>query len=185
MNDERQIIAWIKDDPLRMEALELAASMQLKDWCLAAGFVRNLIWDRLHAYRASTPMNDIDLIHFDRDRVPTEFDDAIERRLRAASALPWSVKNQAKMHLRNGDAAYRSTEHAMEHWVELETAVGARLLASGCIEIVAPFGVARLFEGTITINAKRPKPEDFKRRIQTKRWLELWPKLSVRPQAWT
>ncbi|MEM1403885.1 MAG: nucleotidyltransferase family protein [Pseudomonadota bacterium] len=162
-----------------MDALRLAASLNLNDWCLAAGFVRNLVWDKVHSYTVSTPLNDIDLIYFDPVRDSSDSDKAIESELRAISNLPWSVKNQARMHVRNDDAPYLSTEHAMKHWVELETAIGARISSSGDLELVAPFGVASLFDSTVTINPGRRKPADFTHRIKSKHWLELWPSLEV------
>ena len=179
MNFEQQVIAWVEGDDLRMEGLRIAASLGLNDWCLAAGFVRNLVWDKLHGYSPATPLNDIDLIYFDASQDNAETDLAVEKTLRLKSSLPWSVKNQARMHTRNGDKPYLSTSHAMSHWVELETAVGAKFSHSGGVELIAPFGIEPLFSNTITINPTRPKPKDFKYRLESKRWLELWPKLSV------
>ena len=179
MSHESLIANWLQLDPMRMEALRMAESLKLNDWCLAAGFVRNLVWDKVHSNAISTPLNDIDLIYFDPIRDAVDTDKAIESELRAASNLPWSVKNQARMHLRNGDAPYLSTEHAMKHWVELETAIGARISSSGDLELVAPFGVATLFASTVTINPSRRKPADFAHRIESKRWLQLWPGLKV------
>lgn len=48
-----------------MEALSIASTLELSEWCLAAGFVRNLVWDRLHGFGCATDLNDIDLINFD------------------------------------------------------------------------------------------------------------------------
>ncbi|MEO1080337.1 MAG: nucleotidyltransferase family protein [Pseudomonadota bacterium] len=179
MKRESEVVDWLLLDQMRMDSLRLAASLNLNDWCIAAGFVRNLVWDKVHSHDAATPLNDIDLIYFDPLQVASNIDEAIESELKAASGLPWSVKNQARMHLRNEDAPYLSTEHAMKHWVELETAVGARISSSDRLELVAPFGVARLFAGTITLNPRRPKTSDFRHRVESKRWLELWPCLTV------
>ena len=67
--------------------------------------MRNLAWDRLHGYSDTTPLADLDLIHFDPDDLDPEADLRIEHSLRGMTGhLPWSVKNQARMHLRNGDA---------------------------------------------------------------------------------
>lgn len=164
---------------MRLEALQLAATLNLNDWCIAAGFVRNLVWDKLHGYPASTPLNDIDLIYFDVSQATQKAEHLNENKLKSKSTLPWSVKNQARMHLRNDDEPYDSTAHAMSFWVELETAVGAKISRYGEIELVAPFGVEVLFGNTVTINSNRLKPKEFERRIQTKRWLELWPNLRV------
>lgn len=164
---------------MRMEALAIASALDLPDWCLAAGFVRNLVWDRLHDFDSPTLLNDIDLIYFDPKQSNEAIDRALENRLRANSELPWSVKNQARMHKRNADNPYSSTQDAMSYWVEAETAVGATLNVDAEIAIVAPFGIDPLFQYTITPNGKRVKPPQFAQRIKEKRWLEIWPQLKV------
>lgn len=174
-----QIKKWIKNDPLRMAALSSAASLNLPDWCLAAGFVRNLAWDRMHGYALPTPLNDIDLIYFDASNANASCDGEIEARLKAETGLPWSVKNQARMHKRNLDCPYTSTENAMSYWVEVETAVGVYLDHEGNIQLLAPFGVTSLFGYTITLNSKRPKRAEYLSRIKTKKWLETWPQLKT------
>lgn len=179
MTHKAQLKQWIVQDAKRMKALLAVAEMGLPDWCLAAGFVRNLAWDRMHGFSSPSTLNDIDLIYFDLNDVSEERDRHIEKRLKSIADLPWSVKNQARMHERNLDSPYMSTSDAMSYWVEVETAVGATLDDSCEVVIIAPFGVEPLFGFTITLNAKRPKPFDFRQRIAEKRWLEIWPQLRV------
>lgn len=179
MDHETQINYWIMNDPVRMEALSIAAGLNLPDWCLAAGFVRNLVWDKLHGFTTSTTLNDIDLIYFDPNDKRDVRDREIECRLQSESRLPWSVKNQARMHERNGDRAYASTVDAMRFWVEIETAVGATMQDNGDVVMMAPFGIEPLFAYTITLNPTRPKRADFEARLINKQWLTTWPKLVV------
>lgn len=179
MDYEAQIKKWIEQDAERMEALSIAADLCLPVWCLAAGFVRNLAWDKVHGFSAATALNDIDLIYFDPKDIAEARDRRIEAKLRSTSAFPWSVKNQARMHERNFDDPYTSTTNAMSYWVEVETAVGATLDASREVVLVAPFGVEPLFNFTITLNPNRPKPADFRKRVAGKRWQDIWPKLMV------
>jgi len=179
MNHEAQIKEWIRTDLERSKALEFASSLGLDDWCLAAGFVRNLVWDRLHGNEFTTPLSDIDLIYFNASDSREETDRHYEKYLKSISHYPWSVKNQARMHMRNMDSPYFSTADAMSYWVEVETAIGVRLSQGHDLELVAPFGVESLFKNTITINNKRRKPKDFEARIKGKKWLEHWPNLSV------
>ncbi|GHD67493.1 nucleotidyltransferase family protein [Jeongeupia chitinilytica] len=174
-----QLAAWLRADAQRLAALQAAASLNLPDWCLAAGFVRNLVWDRLHDHPVATPLADIDLIYWNPDCLDPDTDAVLEQRLRRMLPLPWSVKNQARMHVRNGDAPYQSSCDAMSYWVERETAVGAWLRPDGELRLLAPFGLAPLQNLNITLNAKRPKPEAFAARIATKRWLAIWPRLRV------
>lgn len=179
MDHEALIKQWVMSDPARVEALTIAAAQKLPGWCLAAGFVRNLVWDKLHNFSSSTALNDIDLIYFDPYDISVSRDKEIEHWLRSNSKFPWSVKNQARMHERNRDRPYTSTEDAMSFWVEVETAVGAALDDGGEVIIVAPLGVKPLFDYTITLNPKRPKRTDFEARVCSKQWLEIWPKLVV------
>lgn len=180
MNYAVTIKQWIAEDSARMRALSAAASLNLPDWCLAAGFVRNLVWDKVHGFPSLTTLNDIDLIYFDPIDSSEKRDRQLEQQLISLLDSPWSVKNQARMHRRNGDKPYTSTADAMSYWVEVETAVGAALNDSGDIVLVSPFGVDPLFDFTVTINPKRPKPQDFNERMTTKRWLEIWPRLVVK-----
>ena len=174
-----QIKRWLEQDENRMQALKVAASLALNDWCLAAGFLRNMIWDKLHGLEVSTPLNDIDLIYFDLSNTSEETEKHYEIQLREMLARPWSVKNQARMHDRNHDLAYTSTLDAMSYWVEIETAIGCCLSPTGNIELIAPFGLSPLFNYTVTINQKRNKLADFNTRITEKKWLSQWPKLRV------
>lgn len=180
MNSEARIRQWIAGDPYRMRALSAAASLGLPDWYLAAGFVRNLVWDHAHGFSRATALNDIDLIYFDPLDASESRDRDLERQLARAMEAPWSVKNQARMHRRNGDEPYRSTSDAMSYWVEVETAVGAALSDSGEVVLVSPFGFDALFKFTVTLNTKRPKPQAFGDRLAAKQWLKIWPGLRVK-----
>ena len=43
-----RIVEIIARDPVGMEQLRAARTLALPDWCIAAGFVRNRVWDALH-----------------------------------------------------------------------------------------------------------------------------------------
>lgn len=177
MNRQQQIIQWLQQDNERMTALRTARRLGLNDWCLGAGFVRNLVWDRLHGYASLTPLNDIDVIHFDLQRPDVERDRMLEARLQQWLPQPWSVKNQARMHLRSGRPPYLNSEDAISFWPELETAVGAHLNADDSLQLVAPFGLDWLFNNTITFNAKNGDISAFDQRVTDKGWLRHWPRL--------
>lgn len=177
---EQRIINWLGEEPLHLRALKEVQKLGLNDAWLAAGFVRNLIWDRLHSYPRATPLNDIDVVYFNPEDCSVEADERLEHRLlEAAPDLPWSVKNQARMHQRHGHAPYTSSAQAISHWVEVETAIGARINDAGQIELNAPLGLEALFTFTITHNPRHAIPAVFAERIHSKGWLTLWPKLEV------
>src|SRR5829696_6605698 len=81
-------------------------SLGLPDAWIGAGFIRNSVWDVLHGRTIDVAhLADVDVLYFDPDDTRKEREPEIERRLRnLAPRVPWSVKNQARMHLRNGDA---------------------------------------------------------------------------------
>ncbi len=87
------------------------------------------------------------------------------------------------MHKRNGDAPYHSSLDAMSYWVEMETALAARLLPGGQIKIASPFVQHGLFKLHVTPNPKRYKPEAFRQRQHEKGWARRWPKLRFLPAA--
>ncbi|MCL1139030.1 nucleotidyltransferase family protein [Shewanella pneumatophori] len=190
---QKLIIKWLLEDEQRCHALLAAQQMQLNDWMLAAGFVRNLVWDKLHGLQ--TPLNDIDLIYFDLSDLSIERDKAIEAQLkRIAPMFPWSVKNQARMHLRNEHQPYRSSLDAMSYWPEKQTAVAvssqfSRLSASGFgsgsesesvsspeLILHSNFGLSCLFDFSLQQNPKACRSL-FKQRVKNKRWLQTYPKL--------
>ena len=169
-------------DRTRMRILDIVAGLGLPDCWVAAGYVRNAVWDHLHGYPVAPPRGDIDVVWHDRTAIDPAFDGVLEARLRARDAtLDWSVKNQARMHLRNGDAPYVSATEAMRHWPETATAVGVRLSASGVIEVAAPFGLDDLFSLVVrpTPRFMADKRHLVQQRVDGKGWRSRWPGLSV------
>lgn len=185
---EIKLTAWIHQDPVRMRALQLVQALKLPQGFIAAGFVRNLVWDRLHGVEQSRPLADIDVIYFNPNDISAAADKTYEFELRdLAPELPWSVKNQARMHIRNGDAPYLSSLDAMSYWPEQETAVAVMLQASKGTEIstcphdlklVSAFGLESLFELKLTHNNKRSSVI-FETRLADKKWITHYPKLSI------
>ncbi|MCO7226019.1 nucleotidyltransferase family protein [Pleionea sp. CnH1-48] len=177
--DVNQIKQCLQADPFRMEVLKYAASLNLNDWCIGAGFVRNLVWDHYHGFTQTTSLNDIDVIYFDSTNIAPEYDKLLEEKLNDMTSLPWSVKNQARMHLKHQHTPYQSTLDAMSYWVECETAIGARFSSKGELEIISPFELASLSDHTITMNQRFAQPKVFRQRIEQKQWLSIWPKLVI------
>lgn len=174
--------ALLAGDPLRAGALLTVRSLALPDCWVGAGFVRDAVWDHLHGHANGRVTGDIDVIWFDAARPIAEADRAIERRLRELSpALDWSVKNQARMHVRNGDRAYRSAADAIGNWPETATAVAVRIDDDGDIEVNAPFGLDDLFALRLrpTRQFAVERRAVFQQRLAEKRWLERYPLLRV------
>ncbi|WP_244158336.1 nucleotidyltransferase family protein [Salinicola socius] len=179
MDDLERVREWVRADAWRMSALRQARALRLPEWWLAAGFVRNLVWDRLHGYSVASPLNDIDLVYFDPAGSSESIDRERASRLRDASSLPWSVKNQARMHERHGHLPYVSIEEALSVWVECETAVGVTLDDDDCLHLIAPLGLSSLLAGRVTHNPRHGDPEVFRRRVVAKGWRRQWPQLEI------
>jgi len=181
MSADHEILlsSLIAGDGERMRLLGKVQALQLPDCWIGAGFVRAAVWDHLHRRVSTAPGEDVDVIWFDRKRAAATVDSEIEALLRAAEpSIDWSVKNQARMHLRNGDEPYTSAKDAVSRWPETATAIALRL-TDGSVEIMAPFGLDDLFSMTV-----RPTPAFigeklpiFQRRVREKLWLERWPRL--------
>ncbi|KFI12126.1 nucleotidyltransferase family protein [Vibrio coralliilyticus] len=178
-NYSDKIIQWIEKDSFRMRALACVAESEIPHAFLAAGFVRNLVWDALHHKETPTPLNDLDVIYFDLNESDPERYKAYELELQ--ELMPdanWQVRNQAMMHERNGDRAYTDLIDAMSFWPEKETAVAIRQLARGEYQCLSSFGFDSLFELKVSHNSSRDIAI-FKRRLQSKNWLTIWPNLII------
>ncbi|MFC3676268.1 nucleotidyltransferase family protein [Ferrovibrio xuzhouensis] len=163
-----------------MAILRAVRGLGLPDWAVGAGAIRNRIWDRLFGL-PDGPLADIDVLFFDAVDTTSARERSAEAALTEVTpGLPWSVRNQARMHLRNGDAPYRDTADAVAHWLETPTAVAARLEADDGLTLIAPHGAADLLAGRVRPTPRgRDKPGEYRARIAAKGWQRRWPELVI------
>lgn len=161
-------------------ALGQVADLGLPQGCIGAGFVRNLVWDHLHGRPSDCRDADVDVLWFDPVHISPDLDAALETRLRAtAPDLRWSVCNQARMHLRNGDAPYASVADAMRAWPETATAIAAARDGAEC-RIIAPFGLADLGQMILRPTSTAPsKRAAFDDRLRSRDWPRRWPMVRI------
>ena len=155
--------------------------LALPDAWIGAGFIRNSVWDVLHERPIDVArLADVDVLFFDPYGTGKEREAEIEHRLRIlAPGIPWSVKNQARMHLRNGDAPYRDTHDAVAHWAETATAIAARSIG-GTVEVMAPYGITDLLSLIVRPTPVfRHKMGVYRQRVTDKNWPACWPKLRM------
>jgi hypothetical protein len=155
---EAQLRAWLASDDWRMACLQAAAALDPPECWVGAGFLRNLVWDRLHGFAQPTPLADVDVLTFE-PASGTEREAEIEATLASdLPAVPWSVKNQARMHVRNGDAPYRDT-------------------------VLTPFGLTDLFALTVRptphARSRRDRLKEYRLRMAQKAWPAIWPNVRV------
>jgi hypothetical protein len=175
-----ELIKIMKTHERLIRDLELVQQLNLPNWCIAAGYVRNFVWDYLHEFPTQTPLNDVDVLYFDLDDLREETEKSHETILKnQLNEYNWSLKNQARMHIRNQENPYLSVADAMKRWPETVTAIGLCLNKEGGIEVIAPHGLNDLFDLVIRRSPYYKNSDYFYTRVQNKKWLEIWPQLRI------
>jgi uncharacterized protein len=169
-------------EPWFVAQLERARALELPDWYIGAGAVRDLVWDvRFGDGFDPTRIEDVDLVYFDPDDLSHEREVALERLL----GERWDVKNQAAVHLwfesKFGTPAtpLTSTVDGIATWPEFCTCVGARLELDGTLTIAAPHGLDDLLDGRWRLNPVRVTAEEAARRRAKKDPAARWPGVIV------
>jgi uncharacterized protein len=184
LKTEKDILSIIQSDEWMMRILKTVQSLHLPDWWVCAGFVRSKIWDVLHGFTERSKLADVDVVYFD----PTNTDEQVEKELEEILKseqpdIPWSVKNQARMHVINNIPPYTSSVDAISKFPETVTALGIRLEENGQLILTAPCGI----EDVIHLEVK-PTPyfketeelrQIYKHRVRTKKWESRWTKVKI------
>lgn len=171
----------VEHDVWMMRVLAKASMLELPDWVIGAGFLRNKVWDALHGIqREVADAGDIDLVYFDDTNVSEEQDMRLSKSMKGVLGLDWEIVNQAYTHKwHNRAVPYINTAEGLSEWVETATCVGVTL-EHGELKLIAPHGIDDLVSLVV-----RPTPvhrenlDLFYKRIESKKWLEKWPKLQV------
>jgi uncharacterized protein len=184
LKNEEDIKMLIKRDEFMMEILQAASTLNLSDWWICAGFVRSKIWDTLHDFPQRTDTPDVDVIYFDSTNVEEDIEKVFEKKLMSIMpTIPWSVKNQARMHTINNLPPYTSSVDAISKFPETATALGVKLDSNHQLVLTAPCGI----EDVISLELK-PTPfftltteraVIYEERIIKKNWKSTWYKIKV------
>lgn len=184
MINEEKIVSLIKDDKWMMDILLVVKSLNLPDWWICAGFVRSKIWDTLHNFSVRTPIPDIDVIYFE----PTNIDEVEEKRLEEMLRtlmpnIPWSVKNEARMHIKSNMPPYSSSVDAISKFPETATALGVKLDDKDNVILTAPCGINDVVnlkvKPTSFFKEVKERVEIYEDRIAKKNWKVTWNKLKI------
>ncbi len=182
---EQRLIAMVSSSTQLMAALTAARGLGLDSWCIGAGAVRSLVWDRLHHFASPTQLDDVDLVYYERPVRPGR-DAELESALRAAMpALAWEATNQAGIdawfrdHLAQHVAPLYSLAEGIATWPEYATCVGVTLHPDDTLGIIAPHGLDDLFALRLRHNPTRAGVDVFESRLASKRFAERWPLLSI------
>ena len=99
---------------------------------------------------------------------------------KAKPGVPWSVKNQARMHSVNGDKPYVSSKDAIARWPELPTCVAVKLTEKGDLELIAPKRIGSLINLEVRMNPDYSGGmSGYRERLAKKNWGARWPKLKI------
>ena len=184
--DDDRLIALARATPWFMRALVQVRTLGLREWCVGAGAVRNLVWDALHERTAPSALTDIDVAWFDASDPSATRDAELQQRLHAlAPETPWEVTNQAGVHLwfeqhfGHPVAPLHSLTEAVASWPEFATAVGLSLDDEDHLHVIAPHGLADLFAMVVRRNPVRVSVETYRERVASKRYTQRWPQVRV------
>lgn len=165
-----------------MALLQLTSTVDLPDAWIAAGTIRNFIWNHL-TDKGFDWDTDVDLVFFDV-QMSEEETQALQESLQLTyPAYRWELCNQALMHGHSPNTApYQSTCDAISKYPEQCTAIAVRLY-QGELEIFAPYGIADIVGFMV-----RPTPHFladnlrmalYWERLEKKNWQEKWPQLKM------
>jgi hypothetical protein len=172
----------VEQDEWMMTVLNAAQELHLPDWWIGAGFLRNRVWDYLQ-HNQPKPSRDIDLVYFDSNDVTAEKDWEYDENMNTNHpSAEWEVRNQARMHYKNGFEPFTSTADGIAHWTETATAVAVRLNQQHKLEFLFCYGTDDLF-GLIARPTpyfmKEPMLSIYRQRMAEKNWQDRWPAITI------
>ena len=184
LENEYDIIQLVQEDPWMMDILRNAKALQLPDWWVCAGFARSKIWDVLHNFPVRTPLPDVDVIYFDPKNLDEEVEKELETQLKRLNPnTPWSVKNEARMHVVNDIPPYLSAVDAISKFPETATALGLKLDEHDNVVLAAPCGIEDVIhlviKPTCYFEETQARATIYEERLVKKNWPGIWHKVTV------
>ncbi|CAM4410872.1 hypothetical protein FHS16_001052 [Paenibacillus endophyticus] len=184
LSSREDIVRLIRADEWMMDILRASQSLNLPDWWVCAGFVRSKVWDTLHGFTERTPLSDVDLIYYDAFNTDEAAEKQLEMQLKQMLPyVPWSVKNQARMHLVNNIPPYLSSVDAISKFPETATALGLKLDDQGHIVLAAPCGIddvlQMIIKPTPFFSASSDRRAIYEKRIFQKKLKDKWNQVTV------
>lgn len=150
---------------------------------LAAGVLRNLVWNHLHGWPYPLANTEVDVIYYAPEQSQQHAHALAQDLSLAFPSIHWDVVNQAHVHHwylnAHGQsiAAYSSVQDAMSNWPETATAIALRLDAHGQLDWIAPFGIEDLVTLKLRFNTLLVSRQTCLQRMQSKAFLQRWPDL--------
>lgn len=172
----------LRENKELMEILGIVQELSLKDSWVAAGAVRNVIWNALSGKAGFDWDSDVDLVFFDPNMT---YEDTLKIEEELNKRYPiyqWQVRNQVHMHRHNPKTApYLSACDAISKYPETFTSIALRLQGDELV-LFAPYGI----EAILTFEC-HPTPyflenpermAIYRKRFSQKNWRQKWPYLT-------
>ena len=164
VKNEHEILEAFRENPDMMAILTIIRNLALKDSWLAAGSVRNFIWNLLSDKSPFDHETDVDVIFFDPD-ISYEETVSLESKLHSPHTVP-----------------YTSSRDAMSKYPERCTAIGLRLNEDSTLELFAPYGLEDILKFQVHPTPHFLENEDrmklYQTRLSKKNWQEKWKNLT-------
>jgi hypothetical protein len=184
-NLESKLLAILGAHPWFMASLDTVSDLDLSQWCIGAGVIRNIVFDYVDG-GTTTPIRDVDVAYFDESDLSEDKDREYENILKSRMPnLPWEVTNQAGVHLWfHKKFGYRvsplsSIEEAVATWPESCTAVAVTKDHKINYKVYAPRELEDLFEMVIRRNPTRVDVQTYNARILNKQYDQCWKSVQI------
>jgi uncharacterized protein len=183
---ERRFEAIIRGDPDLMRLLRAIRPLALPQWRLVAGCVYQTVWNVLTGRPRGTGIKDYDLIYFDPSDLSWLGEDAVIRRVAAATGGcvgPVETRNQARVHLwfrERFGAAYpqlANADESLRYYASVVHSVGVRLDDDDRLDVAAPYGLDDVFAMVIRPNYALANAASHTAKAE--RACAIWPELTI------
>ena len=187
MNPKDHLVSVIVMNPDVRTVLDRASILNLPNWYVGAGCIPQTYWNKIHGYRLTDHISDIDLVYYDQQDTSYETEaQYIESAQQLFEDIPVQIdlKNQARVHLwysskfEKSIEQYASVEQAVSSWPTTATTVAITKMDSK-YKVYSAYGLTDLFNLVVRPNKVQVTEEVYSSKAN--KWKKHWPKLSIIP----
>ena len=125
IRSEEDILSIIREDRWMMDILVTVQGLGLPDWWVCAGFVTGKFGMCFMDLIVERQLQDVDVVNYDAHNLLESEAKRLEAKLHSLRpGIPWSVKNEARIHEMNDLPPYTSAEDAISKFPETATSLG-------------------------------------------------------------
>lgn len=177
LSDIKQLQQILENSAIAF-VLPAIAKLNLANWWLAGGAVRNTVWKAIFGEDCKLVINDFDIAFFDLEG---DRNQELAAKIALTEQFPdykFDVKNQASFaRWRTGRRPYHSTEDGVADWLHTATAVGVRLDHQRQWQFFTPYGLDDLLQGKVCPTPAHQQNPDAERKGAS--FIELCPALRL------